>query len=104
MAAENSSSFHPLAAELLLHKERLDSHCAGVIETLKKERLMFCQFQEEQALRSKNFRRKIYDMEHIFLNATKSQKYGVGVCPSQSWLQKPSSFQQRGRGQWGASF
>ncbi|XP_028626104.1 coiled-coil domain-containing protein 180 [Grammomys surdaster] len=62
------------AAELLLHQERLDSHCAGVIETLKKERLMFCQFQEEQALRSKNFRRKIYDMEHIFLNATKSQK------------------------------
>ncbi|NP_001414613.1 coiled-coil domain-containing protein 180 isoform X1 [Rattus norvegicus] len=62
------------AAELLLHQERLDSHCAGVIETLKKERLMFCQFQEEQAVRSKNFRRKIYDMEHIFLNATKSQK------------------------------
>ncbi|XP_040594831.1 coiled-coil domain-containing protein 180 isoform X2 [Mesocricetus auratus] len=62
------------AAELLLHQERLDNHCAGVIETLKKERLMFCQFQEEQAVRSKNFRRKIYDMEHIFLNATKSQK------------------------------
>ncbi|XP_057647171.1 coiled-coil domain-containing protein 180 [Chionomys nivalis] len=62
------------AAELLLHQERLDNHCAGVIETLKKERQMFCQFQEEQAVRSKNFRRKIYDMEHIFLNATKSQK------------------------------
>ncbi|ERE84149.1 Maternal tudor protein containing protein, partial [Cricetulus griseus] len=62
------------AAELLLHQERLDSHCAGVIETLKKERLMFCQFQEEQAVRSRNFRRKIYDMEHIFLNATKSQR------------------------------
>ncbi|XP_036034437.1 coiled-coil domain-containing protein 180 [Onychomys torridus] len=62
------------AAELLLHRERLDNHCAGVIETLKKERLMFCQFQEEQAVRSKNFRRKIYDMEHIFLNASKSQK------------------------------
>uniref|UniRef100_A0A8C5L5C7 Coiled-coil domain containing 180 n=1 Tax=Jaculus jaculus TaxID=51337 RepID=A0A8C5L5C7_JACJA len=62
------------AAELLLHKERLDSHCARVIETLKKERLMFCQFQEEQVVRSTNFRHKIYDMEHIFLNATKSQK------------------------------
>ncbi|XP_041523268.1 coiled-coil domain-containing protein 180 [Microtus oregoni] len=62
------------AAELLLHQERLDNHCAGVIETLKKEKQMFCQFQEEQAVRSKNFRRKIYDMEHIFLNATKSQK------------------------------
>uniref|UniRef100_A0A8D1ILE9 Coiled-coil domain containing 180 n=1 Tax=Sus scrofa TaxID=9823 RepID=A0A8D1ILE9_PIG len=62
------------AAELLLHQERLDSHCAGVTETLRKERMMFCQFQEEQNTRSKNFRRKIYDMEHIFLNATKSQK------------------------------
>ncbi|XP_047380081.1 coiled-coil domain-containing protein 180 isoform X1 [Sciurus carolinensis] len=65
------------AAELLLHQERLDRHCAGVIETLKKERLMFCQFQEEQNTRSKNFRRKIYDMEHIFLNATKSQKLAI---------------------------
>uniref|UniRef100_A0A2K5JC45 DUF4455 domain-containing protein n=1 Tax=Colobus angolensis palliatus TaxID=336983 RepID=A0A2K5JC45_COLAP len=62
------------AAELLLHQERLDRHCAGVTETLKKERLMFCQFQEEQNVRSKNFRLKIYDMEHIFLNATRSQK------------------------------
>ncbi|XP_013368704.1 PREDICTED: coiled-coil domain-containing protein 180 isoform X2 [Chinchilla lanigera] len=62
------------AAELLLHKERLDRHCAGVVETLKKERLMFCQFQEEQNTKSKIFHRKIYDMEHIFLNATKSQK------------------------------
>lgn len=74
VAANSSSSPCSLAAELLLHQERLDSHCAGVIETLKKERLMFCQFQEEQAVRSRNFRRKIYDMEHIFLNATKSQK------------------------------
>lgn len=74
VASEGRSSSYPLAAELLLHRERLDNHCAGVIETLKKERLMFCQFQEEQAVRSKNFRRKIYDMEHIFLNASKSQK------------------------------
>ena len=74
MAADGSRSPHSLTAELLLHQERLDSHCAGVIETLKKEGPMFCQFQEEQAVRSRNFRRKIYDMEHIFLNATRSQK------------------------------
>nr|XP_034491854.1 coiled-coil domain-containing protein 180 [Marmota flaviventris] len=65
------------AAELLLHQERLDRHCAGVTETLKKERLMFCQFQEELNMRSQNFRRKIYDMEYIFLNATKSQKLAI---------------------------
>ncbi|XP_036184990.1 coiled-coil domain-containing protein 180 [Myotis myotis] len=62
------------AAELLLHQERLDSHCAGVLEALKKEKLMFSQFQEEQNVKTKNFRSKINDMEHIFLNATKSQK------------------------------
>ncbi|XP_054582862.1 coiled-coil domain-containing protein 180 [Eptesicus fuscus] len=62
------------AAELLLHQERLDSHCAGVLEALKKEKLMFSQFQEEQNVKTKNFRSKIWDMEHIFLNATRSQK------------------------------
>ncbi|XP_032333918.1 coiled-coil domain-containing protein 180 [Camelus ferus] len=62
------------SAELLLHEERLDTHCAGVMEMLRKERVMFCQFQEEQNTRRKNFRHKIRDMEHIFLNATKSQK------------------------------
>ncbi|KAK1334305.1 hypothetical protein QTO34_005308 [Cnephaeus nilssonii] len=62
------------AAELLLHQERLDSHCAGVLEALKKEKLMFSQFQEEQNIKTKNFRSKIWDMEHIFLNATRSQK------------------------------
>lgn len=43
-------------------------------EALKKERLLFYQFQEEQNTRSKNFRRKVYDMEHTFVNATRSQK------------------------------
>ncbi|KAM8801888.1 coiled-coil domain-containing protein 180 [Rhynchonycteris naso] len=62
------------AAELLLHQERLDSHCAAVTEALRTERLMFSQFEEEQITRTKNFRRKIYDMEHAFLNATRSQK------------------------------
>lgn len=58
----------------MLHQERLDSHCAGVLETLKKEKLMFSQFQEEQNMKTRNFRSKIWDMEHIFLNATRSQK------------------------------
>ncbi|KAM5329415.1 coiled-coil domain-containing protein 180 isoform 2-T3 [Glossophaga mutica] len=62
------------AAELLLHQERLASHCAGVMEALKKEKLMFSQFQEEQNTKSENFRRKIHDMEHTFLNATKSHR------------------------------
>nr|XP_019584733.1 PREDICTED: coiled-coil domain-containing protein 180 isoform X2 [Rhinolophus sinicus] len=67
------------AAEVLLHQQRLDRHCAGVTEALKKERLLFYQFQEEQNTRSKNFRRKVYDMEHTFVNATRSQKL-VALC------------------------
>ena len=44
------------------------------MEALRKEKLMFSQFQEEQNTKSENFRHKIHDMEHVFLNATKSQK------------------------------
>ncbi|XP_006887023.1 PREDICTED: coiled-coil domain-containing protein 180 [Elephantulus edwardii] len=62
------------AAELLLHQEHLDSHCAGVVEMLRKERMMFHQFQEEQFVRSRHFERKIYDIEYTFLNATKNHK------------------------------
>ncbi|XP_038601201.1 coiled-coil domain-containing protein 180 isoform X2 [Tachyglossus aculeatus] len=62
------------AAELLLHQERLDRHCAGVIEALDKEKVEFSKVQDEQSVRSKNFRKKITDMELFFLNATKSDK------------------------------
>lgn len=44
------------------------------MEALTKEKLMFSQFQEEQNTKTKNFRSRIYDMEHVFLNATRSQK------------------------------
>uniref|UniRef100_A0A9L0JS22 DUF4455 domain-containing protein n=2 Tax=Equus TaxID=9789 RepID=A0A9L0JS22_EQUAS len=66
------------AAELLLHQELLDSHCAGVVEALKKERLMFQQFQEEENVRSRNFHRKIYDItssqELVTLSSTLHQE------------------------------
>ncbi|XP_049623618.1 coiled-coil domain-containing protein 180 [Suncus etruscus] len=62
------------AAELLLHQERLNQHCAGVMETLKKEQILFDQFQEEQNIKSKHFHSRIYNMELIFQNATKSQR------------------------------
>uniref|UniRef100_F7FNU8 Coiled-coil domain containing 180 n=1 Tax=Ornithorhynchus anatinus TaxID=9258 RepID=F7FNU8_ORNAN len=62
------------AAELLLHQDRLDRHCAGVIEALDKEKVEFIKVQDEQNIRSKNFRKKITNMELFFLNATKSDK------------------------------
>ncbi|XP_055973439.1 coiled-coil domain-containing protein 180 [Sorex fumeus] len=62
------------AAELLLHQERLDRHCAGVVEGLRKEQLMFYQFQEEQNIKSKTFHSKVDDMELLILNTTKSQR------------------------------
>ena len=61
-------------AVLLAGNLQVEERLKRVMETLRKERMMFCQFQEEQNLKSKHFRRKISDMEHIFLNATKSQK------------------------------
>lgn len=68
------SPVYPLSAELLLHQERLNQHCAGVMETLKKEQILFDQFQEEQNIKSKHFHSRIYNMELIFQNATKSQR------------------------------
>ncbi|XP_054981136.1 coiled-coil domain-containing protein 180 [Sorex araneus] len=62
------------AAELTLHQERLERHCAGVVESLRKEQMMFRQFQEEQSLKSKTFHSKVYDMELTILNTTKSQR------------------------------
>uniref|UniRef100_K7G6P9 Coiled-coil domain containing 180 n=2 Tax=Pelodiscus sinensis TaxID=13735 RepID=K7G6P9_PELSI len=62
------------AAELLLHQERLERHCAGVVEALNKEKNAFLKLQEDQNDISKNFRKKIQDMETIFLSSTKADK------------------------------
>uniref|UniRef100_A0A8C3TAE1 Coiled-coil domain containing 180 n=1 Tax=Chelydra serpentina TaxID=8475 RepID=A0A8C3TAE1_CHESE len=65
------------AAELLLHQERLDCHCAGVVEALNKEKNEFMKLREDQNDISKNFRRRIQDMEAIFLSSTKAEKLVV---------------------------
>ncbi|XP_067397987.1 coiled-coil domain-containing protein 180 [Emydura macquarii macquarii] len=62
------------AAELLLHQERLERHCAGVVEALNKEKNEFMKLREDQNDISKNFRRRIQDMEAIFLSSTKAEK------------------------------
>ncbi|XP_030391262.1 coiled-coil domain-containing protein 180 isoform X1 [Gopherus evgoodei] len=61
-------------SELLLHQERLECHCVGVVEALNKEKNEFMKLQEDQNDISKNFRRRIQDMEAIFLSSTKAEK------------------------------
>ncbi|KAM6132723.1 LOW QUALITY PROTEIN: coiled-coil domain-containing protein 180-like [Pterocles gutturalis] len=57
------------AGELVLHKERLEHHCAGVQEALNKERAEFLKFRDHQ-----NNISRICDMESVLLNAPMTEK------------------------------
>nr|XP_009928661.1 PREDICTED: coiled-coil domain-containing protein 180 [Haliaeetus albicilla] len=62
------------AVELLLHKERLECHCAGVVEALKNERAEFLKFCDQQNNISKNLHSRIRDIESVFLSAPMTEK------------------------------
>ncbi|KFQ52354.1 hypothetical protein N333_04131, partial [Nestor notabilis] len=62
------------AVELLLHKERLECHCAGVGEALEKERAEFLRFCEQQDNMCKNLESRLHDMESVFLSAPMTEK------------------------------
>ncbi|KAM9595274.1 coiled-coil domain-containing protein 180 isoform 1-T1 [Morphnus guianensis] len=62
------------AVELLLHKDRLECHCAGVVEALKKERAEFLKFCDQQSNISKNLHSRIRDIESVFLSAPMTEK------------------------------
>ncbi|XP_060096944.1 coiled-coil domain-containing protein 180 [Heteronotia binoei] len=66
--------FHVRMAELRLHNDRLARHCAGVVEALNKEKAAFQKLQESQNTLSKNFRKRIQDMEDIFLRENRADK------------------------------
>nr|XP_028571004.1 coiled-coil domain-containing protein 180 isoform X2 [Podarcis muralis] len=61
-------------AELRFHNDRLVRHCSGVVEALNKEKAAFSKLREDQNRVSKTFRRKIQDMENIFLMETRAEK------------------------------
>ncbi|XP_074150124.1 coiled-coil domain-containing protein 180 isoform X2 [Sminthopsis crassicaudata] len=61
------------AAELLFHQERLDRHCTSILEMLRRERIMFYKFHEEQNTKNKNFRNWMLSIEQAFLNTTTSR-------------------------------
>ncbi|KAM6047401.1 coiled-coil domain-containing protein 180-like [Theristicus caerulescens] len=63
------------AVELLLHKERLECHCAGVVEGLKKEKAEFIKFCDQQNNNiSNNLHSRIRDMESILCSAPMTEK------------------------------
>lgn len=66
--------FISFSVELLLHKECLESHCAEVVEALRKERAEFLQFCDQQNNVSKTLRSQIRDMESVFLSAPVTEK------------------------------
>ncbi|XP_031810767.1 coiled-coil domain-containing protein 180 [Sarcophilus harrisii] len=61
------------AAEILFHQERLDRHCTSILEMLRRERIMFYKFHEEQNTKNKNFRNWMLSIEQAFLNTTTSR-------------------------------
>ncbi|KFQ31267.1 hypothetical protein N331_07090, partial [Merops nubicus] len=67
--------YHVRAAELLLHKESLESHCAGVVEALEKERAEFNKFWDQQNNSIKNLHSRICEMESVFLSAPVTEKF-----------------------------
>lgn len=51
----------------------MDRHCTGVIEGLNNVKSEFVTLRAEQKKLTEGFRKYIYDMEDVFVNATKSE-------------------------------
>ncbi|XP_043914331.1 coiled-coil domain-containing protein 180 [Protopterus annectens] len=62
------------AAELILHRERVESHCRGVTEALNKVKDEFSELNKNLKKHAENFRKIIVNMETAFVNATKCDK------------------------------
>ncbi|XP_076854168.1 coiled-coil domain-containing protein 180 isoform X2 [Brachyhypopomus gauderio] len=62
------------AAELVLHRDRVDRHCRGIVQALAKLRTDFSELQIRQHAITEDFRSQIHSMEDTFNSATKSDK------------------------------
>uniref|UniRef100_A0A4W5QDV3 Coiled-coil domain containing 180 n=1 Tax=Hucho hucho TaxID=62062 RepID=A0A4W5QDV3_9TELE len=67
------------AAELVLHRDRVDRHCKGILQALGNCRTDFHELQIRQHKLTEDFRSQIYSMEDVFTYATKSDVL-VGLC------------------------
>ncbi|XP_067825956.1 coiled-coil domain-containing protein 180 isoform X2 [Heptranchias perlo] len=84
---------HVRAAELRLHSEKVDRHCKGMDEALKKLKNEFAAVQAEHCKSILKFRESIYVMEDIFRNATKSDRLfadGGNYTPTEIGLYRES--------------
>ncbi|XP_051659761.1 coiled-coil domain-containing protein 180 isoform X3 [Manacus candei] len=62
------------AGELSLHKERLECHCEGLEESLKKEKAEFHKFLDQLNNLNKNFGSRIRNLEYDFLHAPMTEQ------------------------------
>lgn len=62
-----------LPAELILHQDRVDRHCKGILQALTDLRTDFNNLQVTQRKINKEFCTKIYSLEHTLYTATKSE-------------------------------
>ncbi|KFO82499.1 hypothetical protein N303_06163, partial [Cuculus canorus] len=66
--------YNARAAELLLHKEHLKCHHAGVVEALEKEKAQFLIFCDQHNNIRKNLRTRIREVESVLLSAPMNEK------------------------------
>lgn len=66
-------------AELILHQDRVDRHCKGILQALADFRTDFNDLQVTQRKINEDFRTKIYSMEDTLYTATKSDTQ-VPLC------------------------
>ncbi|XP_046904045.1 coiled-coil domain-containing protein 180 [Hypomesus transpacificus] len=67
------------ATELVVHRERVDRHCKGVLQALVDYRADFQELQVRQNKLTEDFKTQIYSLEDVFVSATKSDVL-VGLC------------------------
>ncbi|KAF4074532.1 hypothetical protein AMELA_G00240320 [Ameiurus melas] len=60
------------AAELILHQDRVDRHCKGILQALADLRTDFDNLQDTRRKLNEDFRAKIYSKEDTLYTATKS--------------------------------
>lgn len=59
-------------AELILHEDRVDRHCKGILQALADLRTDFDNLQETRRKLNEGFRAKIHSKEDTLYTATKS--------------------------------
>ena len=65
---------HYIAAELVMHSERVTRHCKGINQNLTDLKTRFTEMTEEHDRLAEKFREDIQALEIVFINATKSSK------------------------------